>query len=129
MEPVDEKEIERIFKRMGEPSWWILSNLEPWHGLPAIEIIRRVESDLREAAAPNAKLEPATTHYALDRMESDGVVRCLGEREVDVPVGHGVSRRLKRPVWVITGKGATVLERRRQVANVFAQRRLRLAGP
>jgi hypothetical protein len=39
-------------------------------------------------------------------METDGLVDCLGEREVDVPVGHGVSRRQMRPVWVINGKGA-----------------------
>lgn len=128
MEPVDEKEIERIFKRMGEPSWWILSSLEPRHGVPAIEIIRRVAESLSQAGAPNSKLEAATTHYALDRMEGDGLVSCLGEREVDVPVGHGVSRRQTRPVWVITGKGATVLARQRQIASAFAQPRLGLAG-
>jgi hypothetical protein len=85
---------------MGTPSWWIIDAIAtgPVEGMPAFEIIRAVEGTLRNAAYPVQRLGAATTHHALERMEQDGFIK-RSSREVDVPAGHGATRRETRPVW------------------------------
>ena len=109
----DQDPMEAVFRRMGEPSWHILRVLNPVDPMPGIEIIRRVETLLTAADYPYKRLDPSTLHYALKRMAEDGLVRCEGQQEVDVPGPRGTSRRELRPVYVITGLGAEVLNRRR----------------
>lgn len=111
--PQDQDPMEAVFRRMGEPSWLILRVLNPADAIPGIEIIRRVEDLLETAEYPYKRLDPSTLHYALKRMAEDGLVRCEGQREVEVPGPRGTSRRESRPVYVITGLGAEALDRRR----------------
>jgi DNA-binding PadR family transcriptional regulator len=106
---------EPIFRRMGEQSWWILAALEPVNAQPGIEIIRRVECWLAAADYPTKTLDPSTLHYALKRMEEDGLVENRGRRVVDVPGPRGTTRQEPRSVYVITGLGERALARRRKL--------------
>lgn len=101
--------LEAILRRMGEPSWLILRALDPSEPMPGIEIIRQVEEWLHQANYAYKRLDPSTLHYALKRMEEDGLVECAGWREVDVPGPRGATRRERRPVYVITGAGLRAL--------------------
>jgi len=101
---------------MGEPSWLILAALGPAQPLPGVEILRRVEALLAEAAYPTTHLDPSTLHYALKRMEEDGLVHCPGTRDVTVPGPRGTTRREHRAVYVITGRGAQALEHHRRLS-------------
>lgn len=95
--------------------------------MPAFEIIRAVEGTLRNVAYPVQRLGAATTHHALERMEQDGFIK-RSSREVDVPAGHGATRRKTRPVWQITGLGAAALRQRQALDAAFAQRRIGMAS-
>ena len=112
--------LEPIVRRMGEQSWLILSVLEPVNPLPGIEILRRVERLLEVADYPTKTLDPSTLHYALKRMEDDGLVRNEGQREVEVPGPRGTKRREPRAVYTMTGLGAQVLERKRRLDAALA---------
>src|SRR5690348_1884392 len=85
--------LEDIVRQMGEPSWLVLAVLEPTNPIAAIEIIRRVEQLLAEADYPYKRLDPSTLHHSLSRMIEDGLVLHAGQQEVDVPVGHGATKR------------------------------------
>ena len=113
--------LEPVFRRMGEPSWLILSVLEPVNAIPGIEIIRRVEDLYKASDYPTKRLDPSTLHYALKRMEEDGLVEQVGQREVDVPGPRGTSRRDVRTVYVMTGLGAQVLDRHRRLEAAAAR--------
>jgi len=114
-----------IVRRMGEPSWLILRALDPSQGIAGIQIIQRVEDVLQRANYPYQHLDPATLHYALKRMQDDGLVRCEGEQETDVPGPHGTHRRARRPVYVITGLGSSILQRRVALDAVLSHQALR----
>jgi hypothetical protein len=106
-EEVPEPELKRIFRRNGDPSWTILRVLaRPRTALSGIEII-----DQLQAAHPLSELDGSTTFFVLKRMKEDGLIRELPPRSVDVPVGHGQTRKAQKPVFVITGKGLTALQR------------------
>jgi hypothetical protein len=94
-------------------------------GLAPIQIFRQVERALRSADSPITRLDPGTLHYAIPRMEELGVIAPAGEREVEVPVGHGAVRKEKRLVWVITGLGEVALARRARVQRALGRPRLR----
>ena len=79
----DDDPLTRIFRRMGEQSWWILRVLSPTEAIPGIEIIGRVQRLLTAADYPTKRLDPATLHYALKRMQDDGLIRYESEREVE----------------------------------------------
>ncbi len=97
-------------RRMGDQSWLILNALSSSHEpLPGIAIIRRVEAYLSAASGLPETLDPSTLHYSLERMEDDGLVRCEGEREVQVPGPRGTTRRAMRAVYKITGLGSLAL--------------------
>lgn len=123
----DRDPLEAVFRRMGEPSWFILRALHPTEGRPGIDVIRRVERTLEAADYPYKTLDPSTLHYALKRMIEDGLVRMLGKEIVDVPGPRGSTRREERPVYVITGLGSAVLNRRRAYDALVAQERPRTA--
>src|SRR5215212_8406979 len=108
-----EEPLESIVRRMGQPSWLILAVLDPVRPLPGTEIIDRVEDLLARADYPMKTLDPSTLHYGLKRMIDDGLVAHQGRREVDVPGPHGTKRRALRDVYVITGTGHEVLDRKR----------------
>lgn len=108
---LDEQHLAKIFRQMGEPSWWILSVLHPIDGLAGVQIIRTVENALRDAASPVQRLDPSTLHRALSRMERLKLVKRLSDRPVEVPIGHGATQLENRPVWIITGEGQQVLNR------------------
>ena len=117
----DQDPLEAIFRRMGEPSWLILRVLSPVDAIPGIEIIRRVERLLEAADYPFKRLDPSTLHYALKRMEDDGLVRCQGQEEVDVPGPRGTTRRDARSVYLTTALGADAIDRK-QILEALAQR-------
>jgi hypothetical protein len=48
-------------------------------------------------------------------MEEDGLVRCEGRQEIEVPGPWGSKRREPRAVYVITGLGSHALSRRAQL--------------
>src|SRR6266566_8469341 len=56
----DEQQIARIFRQMGEPSWWVLSQLHPINGMAGVEIIRAVGEALQRAGSPIKRLDPST---------------------------------------------------------------------
>jgi DNA-binding PadR family transcriptional regulator len=126
LEKRQEDSLETIFRRMGEPSWLILQALDSSRALPGIEIIRRVERLLHDVDYPFTRLDPSTLHYALKRMEEDGLVKCEGRREVDVPGPRGTTRRETRSVYKIMGLGTQALSRRARL--VEASHRLSLAS-
>lgn len=95
---------------MGAPSWLILYVLRKDEAIPGIEIIRRVEVLLHRVDSPHKRLDPSTLHYALRRMEDDGLVRLEGEREVEVPGPRGTTQRQPRSVYIITDLGQQILE-------------------
>jgi hypothetical protein len=113
----------RGIRRMGAPSWWIIDAIATGStdGIPAFEIIRSVEATLRQAGYPIQRLGAATTHHALERMEQDGFLR-RSSRELEVPAGHGATRREERAVWQIDELGASALQQRRALDSAFAQR-------
>jgi DNA-binding PadR family transcriptional regulator len=112
------EQLEQAMLRMQEPSWAILSALDPTHARPGIEILDRVEAMYRASDYPRRRLDPSTLHYALRRMEQDGLVTCDGEREVDVPGPWETKSRQVRPVYRITGYGRMALDRH---ARLYAQ--------
>jgi hypothetical protein len=124
MDQHDQARLKRGIRRMGTPSWWIIDAIAagPTQGLPAFEIIRSVETTLREAGYSVQRLGAATTHHALERMEQDGFLK-RSTREVDVPAGHGATRREERIVWKLTGLGAAAIRQRHALDMAFAQRR------
>src|SRR5947209_7297603 len=79
----DDRRLERVFRSMGEPSWWVLSALaaNP-EGLAPFQIVRHVQHVLRTADHPIKRLDPGTLHYALPRLEELGVIEAAGEREM-----------------------------------------------
>lgn len=111
----DDNRLEAAFKRMGEPSWLILYALEAEHAIPGIEIIRRVERLLDDAGYPTRKLDPSTLHYALKRMEEDGLVARRGKQEVEVPGPRGTTRHEMREVYVVSALGEQALKRRERL--------------
>ena len=116
-------------RRMGEPSWLILHVLDPSDAIPAIEIVRRVEGVLERAEYPHRHLDPSTTHYALRRMQSDGLIVCEGERLVEVPGPRGSSRLEMRPLYVISPLGTEALAARDRLDALTVSRRRRLLSP
>jgi hypothetical protein len=109
---------------MGEPSWWVLASLSHHpDGLAPFQMIHRVQDWLKQSDHPVKRLDPGTLHYAIPRMEALGVIEFAGEQEVDVPVGHGATKREKRPLWRITALGELALVRRARFEQV-AQPRL-----
>ena len=110
--------LERAILRMQEPSWLILSALDATHAQAGIEIIRKVEGFYENAGYPHRRLDPSTLHYALRRMEQDGLVRCEGQQETDVPGPRGRTRREPRAVYVISGLGSQALIRRVQLETI-----------
>jgi DNA-binding PadR family transcriptional regulator len=110
--------LERAILRMQEPSWAILSALDPTHARPGIELLDLVEAMYRASDYPRRRLDPSTLHYALRRMEQDGLVTCDGEREVEVPGPWETRIRQTRPVYRITGYGQMALDRH---ARLYAQ--------
>ncbi|HEV2125115.1 MAG TPA: PadR family transcriptional regulator [Chloroflexota bacterium] len=120
--------LESVLQRMGEPSWWILSVLEPTNGIPGIEIIRRVNAMLAEASYPQTSLDPSTLHYALRRMQEEGLVEHRGDRMVEVPGPRGTVRNESRAVYGITGLGAQVLAKRLHLNDAMAARAQGLAS-
>jgi hypothetical protein len=119
----DEQQIARIFRQMGEPSWWILSQLHPAEGMAGVQIIGGVDEALRRAGSPVKRLDPSTFARAIIRMEKLKLVKRLPDREVEVPVGHGATKRELRPVWIITGEGQLVLNRWQRSASALTQPR------
>lgn len=115
---IEQNPLRAVFRRMGDPSWLILSRLHSTEPIPGIEIIRRVEALLKESDYPVKRLDPSTLHYALKRMEDDNLVGCEGDREVDVPGPHGITRREQRPVYVITDLGLQALEYKKRLARI-----------
>lgn len=115
-----------VFRRMGEPSWLILSVLEPSNAIPGVEIIQRVEEMYAKAKYPTRHLDPSTLHYALKRMGEDGLVRYEGRREVEVPGPHGSTHPEQRSVYVITAEGAAVLTRKRALEREVQRRSVAL---
>jgi len=110
---------------MGDPSWWVLAALSHHpDGLAPFQIIHSVQTWLKESDYPVKRLDPGTLHYAIPRMEELGVVEFAGQREVDVPVGHGATKREKRPVWKIAALGEVALARRARFEQI-AQLRVR----
>jgi DNA-binding PadR family transcriptional regulator len=114
--------LEPVMKRMGTPSFLILAVLEPNVGLAGTQIIDRAECLLAASGYPTRTLDPATLHYALKRMEDDGLVACQGKQEVDVPGPHGTKRRELRSVYVITGLGSRVLQHKCRLDAAMAER-------
>src|SRR5690242_2965918 len=107
-----------IIRRMGEPSWLILRALSTTpDAVPGFEIIREVGRMLEAADYPYKSMDPSTLHYALKRLQQAGVVRCEGVAEVDVPTGHGSTKREPRPVYRITGVGERALATRDRLAQ------------
>lgn len=119
MSKSDDDQMAAIFKRMGEPSWWILSALDPTTPLPGIEIIRQVEDLLRRADYPHTRLDPSTLHYALQRMIDDGLVRHEGKRIVEIARASGTPAKRSRDVYTITGLGMRALARRQSLSQVL----------
>src|SRR3990172_10814151 len=115
----DENPSKVTFHSMGEPSWLVLQVLEPDDAIPAVEIIRRVERLLTAADYSRKHLDPSTLHYALRRMEDDGMINCEGRREVDVPSPRGGTRREIRPVYSITEVGVEMLRYKRKLDAFF----------
>jgi hypothetical protein len=111
MTRLTEDSLAKIFRQMGEPSWWILSVLDPIDGKAGIAIIRAVEEALHRAGSPVKRLDPSTLHRAIARMEKLELVRRLPDELVEVHVGHGAIRLEPRPVWIITGDGQVVFSR------------------
>jgi DNA-binding PadR family transcriptional regulator len=115
----------RAIERMGEPSWFILNVLshqaEP---IPGLRIIQHVNTLLQEADYPHKDLGANTLHYALRRMEEDGIVSCTGHANVEVPGPWGTTRTESRPVYAITAAGRAVLARRYALDQAVARRRL-----
>lgn len=121
MTQLTDEQMARIFKQMGEPSWWILSVLHPVEGKAGINIIRAVEDALVRANAPVKRLDPSTLHRAIARMETLKLVKRLPDELVEIPVGHGAYRRDLRPVWIVTAEGQIVLSRWAQTVQLMAR--------
>lgn len=117
-----QEQLEPVFRRMGEPSWLILGVLDPVAGRPGVEIIRQVEDLFNRVNYPTQHLDPSTLHYALKRMEEDGLVRCDGRRLVEVPGPHGTTRPEQRSIYVITPLGVAALECRHALNREVQQR-------
>jgi hypothetical protein len=125
----ERERMEHVFRRMGEPSWHILRVLSLSEALPGFEIINRVESLLRSVNFPYHRLDPSTLHHALKRMMDDGLVRCPGDREVEVPGPRGTTRRASRAVYLLTGFGAAVRARKAELDTELADRVLAPPAP
>jgi DNA-binding PadR family transcriptional regulator len=102
--------LDTVIGRMGEISWLFLYVLHPTEGKPAIRILLDAEDLLKEAHRER-EIDPSTLHYALKRMEQDGLVQQAGQEQVTVPGGRGGSRREMRTVYVITQLGQEALRR------------------
>ncbi len=113
--------LEPILRRMQQPSWLILSVLDPTIPLPGTQIIDRVEALYAKAGYPTRTLDPSTAHYAIRRLIEDGLVRSAGKREVDVPGPRGTTRRAEREVYLITGLGRQVLTYKQQLDEAAAR--------
>ena len=111
----DKDPLEQTVRRMGDASWLILRVLHPHQGRHGIEIIRQAESLLEAADYPYKHFDPSTLHYALKRMQDDGLVACTGEQMVEVPGPHGTTRQDLRPVYVITGLGLRAIQHRQRL--------------
>jgi len=83
----------------------ILRSLDPTQPLPGIDIIQRAEAYLGTIQARYRHLDAATLHYALQRMEDRGLVRCVGDAVVTVPGPWGTTQRAERPVYALTEDG------------------------
>lgn len=122
----NENQLQRAFRSMGEPSWWVLMTLATnSEGLAPFQIIRHVQQALGQTRSPITRLDPGTLHYALRRMEELGVIEAAGERVVEVPVGHGATKLEARPVWAITALGELALKRREQMQRALGRPLLR----
>lgn len=120
----DPDPVARAIERMGEPSWLILNVLGHQTDLiPGLRIIQEVNALLQEADYPHKDLGANTLHYALRRMEEDGLVRCAGQANVEVPGSWGSTRTELRPVYAITGQGRATLEHRRALDRTMERRR------
>jgi len=117
--------LQRVFRSMGEPSWWLLTALSNHpEGLAPFQMIHQVQDWLKQSNYPVQRLDPGTVHYAIPRMEELGVIEFAGEQEVDVPVGRGATKPDKRPVWKLSALGEVALAHRARFEQV-AQPRLR----
>jgi DNA-binding PadR family transcriptional regulator len=112
-----ESQMARTFRRMGEQAWQILYALHAVFlrlgaAVPGFLILEEVEQGYAESDYPVRRLDPSTLHYALERMEEDGLIKTEAEQAVDVPGPHGSTVRRLRPVYSLTGLGAEALSRR-----------------
>jgi DNA-binding PadR family transcriptional regulator len=108
----DRDPLTQAIRRMGEPSWLVLEVLTAGQAIPGIEILRRANELLQTSNYPATRLDPSTLHYALQRMQEDGLVQQRGEREVQVPGPRGSTRAELRPVYAIAALGEQALSRR-----------------
>jgi len=114
---------ERFYRKMGEPSWLILRAIQQLGRASRSAITKQVRASLAVAGAQTSNLDPSTLHYALQRMEADGIIATLGEESA--PLVHGVAEPAvayhtgKRPApsFALTPVGTMLLAmRQRRIA-------------
>ena len=122
----DADPLDSAIGRMGEVSWLFLRVLHPTEAKPAIRILMEAEQLLADAGR-GREIDPSTLHYALKRMEQDGLVRQDGRQQVPVPGGRGGFRSEERTVFVITQQVQEALARHDRLHEI-AKRRYALPG-
>ncbi|GEM_PF-6925338 len=108
--------LEKLYKRMGEPSWLILRALQR-AGRGTRQVITGEVKALQWAGgAPDQALDPSTLHYALQRMVSDGILAEAGSADTGLSVAEPTAvyhaGRAAPPEFMLTALGLELLERR-----------------
>ena len=111
---------ERLYRKMGEPSWLILRAVADLADSSRSDIARQVQR-LLTSGGGGSRLDPSTLHYALQRMLGDGLIaeagaagHSVGEPAATYTAGAGPGRGAG---YRITPLGEELLAlRRRRIA-------------
>lgn len=78
IEESGEHGVERLYRKMGEPSWLILRAVAGLAAGSRGEIAQQAQT-LLATGGSSGRLDPSTLHYALQRMLADGLLAVAGE--------------------------------------------------
>lgn len=113
-------DLDRLYARMGEPSWLILNALQALRTASRVMLTRQVAAVQASRSVGATPLDPSTLHYALKRMLSDGILEEVAEEEITAQgqriAEARVAYRTKshRPHYGLTPLGQQLLAARRQ---------------